>query len=258
MARILIVDDNAVNRAVLKDLLISIGHTPLLEENGLAALEQIRREPPELVLLDILMPKMDGYAVLEQMMAAETLRHIPVIMITAIDEIQSVVRCIEAGADDYLIKPFNPALLNARIHAGLEKNRLRRQEQRLQQELSNQAQELIRAQLAGVVLHNIGNAITPVKIRIEQMKNGELPQIYAYLEQCYADLKDHLPDLQHYVNEDSRGREVFAYLGQLVDSLRNYADQELGMLGKIDAAVSQIMELLNAQQAYASDKDSDG
>jgi sigma-B regulation protein RsbU (phosphoserine phosphatase) len=82
-----------------------------------------------LVLLDIMMPEMDGYEVLKRMKASDNLRHIPVVMISALDELESVVRCIEAGAEDYLSKPFNPTLLRARIGACLEKKALRDQEQ---------------------------------------------------------------------------------------------------------------------------------
>ena len=78
----------------------------------------------DLVLLDIMMPNMNGYEVLEQMKADDKLRHIPVIMISAVDEIDSVVRCIELGAEDYLSKPFNPTLLRARVGASLERKRL--------------------------------------------------------------------------------------------------------------------------------------
>ena len=82
----------------------------------------------DLVLLDILMPDINGYQVLEQMKSDPELRHIPVIMISALDEIDSVVRCIEIGAEDYLSKPFDPVLLKARLGASLEKKRLRDRE----------------------------------------------------------------------------------------------------------------------------------
>ena len=97
-------------------------------ENGRRALEMLRAEDFDLVLLDILMPDINGYQVLEQMKSDPELRHIPVIMISALDEIDSVVRCIEIGAEDYLSKPFNPVLLRARLGASLEKKRLRDRE----------------------------------------------------------------------------------------------------------------------------------
>ena len=123
-ANILIVDDIERNRKVLNKIIVALKHIPLLAEDGLSALAQIEKLAPDLVLLDILMPEMDGYEVLECLKSSKDLRHIPVIMISAVDELESVVRCIEKGADDYLIKPFNPTLLKARINACLENKRI--------------------------------------------------------------------------------------------------------------------------------------
>jgi len=123
-ATILIVDDNRANREILHDLILALGHNPILAEHGIMALEQIRQKMPDLVLLDILMPEMDGYEVLNYIKEHFSLCHLPVIMISALDEIESVVRCIKMGADDYLVKPFNVTLLKARIAACLERKRL--------------------------------------------------------------------------------------------------------------------------------------
>ncbi|MDM8567613.1 response regulator [Candidatus Halobeggiatoa sp. HSG11] len=123
-ANILIVDDIEVNRTVLHDLVLSLGHTPKLAENGISALEQIHEQVPDIVLLDIRMPDMDGYEVLQQVKDNFLLQHIPIIMITAVDDIDSTVKCIEMGAEDYLVKPFNRVLLKARIAACLEKKYL--------------------------------------------------------------------------------------------------------------------------------------
>ena len=128
-SNILIVDDNQTNRNLLQDLVVTLGHVPYVADNGLTALAHMNKHLPDIVLLDILMPKMDGFEVLARMKADKRLRHIPVIMISAIDEIDSIVRCIEKGADDYLTKPFNPILLKARIGACLEKYRLIKSEQ---------------------------------------------------------------------------------------------------------------------------------
>lgn len=126
--RVLVVDDNEINRDMLSRRLVRQGYTPFTAQNGREALERLRAEPFDLVLLDILMPEMNGYQVLDQLKGDVALRHIPVIMISALDEIESVVRCIEIGAEDYLPKPFNPVLLRARIGASLEKKRLRDRE----------------------------------------------------------------------------------------------------------------------------------
>ena len=129
---ILVIDDAIVNRDALYDLIHALGHIPLLSKNGSEGLAQMKIHVIDLVLLDILMPSMDGYEVLERMKADQALRHIPVIMITAVDELESVVRCIEKGADDYLVKPFNPTLLKARINACLQKKDFYDQQQRYQ------------------------------------------------------------------------------------------------------------------------------
>lgn len=132
---ILVVDDLRTNRLKISLGLKQQGHTVAEAENGLQALEKLRAGAFDLVLLDILMPEMDGYAVLEQMKRDPALRGIPVIVISAQDELESVVRGIELGAEDYLPKTFDPVLLRARIDACLEKKRLRDQEQAFLREI---------------------------------------------------------------------------------------------------------------------------
>jgi CheY-like chemotaxis protein/tRNA A-37 threonylcarbamoyl transferase component Bud32 len=127
-ARILIVDDGAENRDVLRRRLEREGHAVETAENGRRALELVAQRPFDLVLLDVLMPELDGYAVLDALKGSPATRDIPVIMISALDELEGIVRCIERGAEDYLHKPFDPVLLRARINASLEKKRLRDQE----------------------------------------------------------------------------------------------------------------------------------
>jgi adenylate cyclase len=124
-ATLLVVDDNEDNRYALTRRLAREGYATIATAvDGEQALELVRSKPFDLVLLDIMMPKVNGYEVLAQMKADENLRHIPVIMISAVDELDSVVRCIENGAEDYLPKPFNPILLRARVGASLERKRL--------------------------------------------------------------------------------------------------------------------------------------
>jgi len=124
-AHILVVDDQEDNRAVLERRLRRQGHTVESAAGGLSALEMVGRGRFDLVLLDVLMPDLDGLAVLERLKADQATRDIPVIMISALDDVASVVRCIERGAEDHLPKPFDPVLLRARISACLEKKRLR-------------------------------------------------------------------------------------------------------------------------------------
>lgn len=126
---VLVVDDNEANRDVLSRRLRRQGHSVAVAEDGRQALHMLRTHSFDLLLLDIMMPEMNGYQVLEELKTDPELRHIPVIMISALDDIESVVRCIELGAEDYLYKPFNPVLLKARVSASLEKKWLRDQEQ---------------------------------------------------------------------------------------------------------------------------------
>jgi adenylate cyclase len=125
-AALLVVDDNENNRYTLTRRLAREGYKHVATANdGRQALAALRGGSFDLVLLDIAMPEMNGYQVLEQMKADPALRDVPVVMISAIEETESVVRCIELGADDYLSKPFDPTLLRARVHATLEKKGLR-------------------------------------------------------------------------------------------------------------------------------------
>jgi sigma-B regulation protein RsbU (phosphoserine phosphatase) len=123
---LLVVDDNEDNRYTLTRRLAREGYTDVATaRDGRQALALLQERPFDLVLLDIMMPELNGYQVLERIRADARLRHIPVIMISAVDQMESVIRCIELGAEDYLPKPFNPTLLRARVGACLEKKHLR-------------------------------------------------------------------------------------------------------------------------------------
>ncbi|MBI5949462.1 MAG: response regulator [Chloroflexi bacterium] len=139
---ILVVDDDEANREVLARRLARLGYGTVEARNGREAIETMAAQAVDLVLLDIMMPVMDGYAVLDHRRADPALRDIPVVMISALDQMDSVVRCIEAGAEDYLPKPFDPVLLQARITACLEKKRLHDAEKDLLATVSRQAAEL--------------------------------------------------------------------------------------------------------------------
>ncbi len=139
---ILVVDDNAANREMLSRRLAREGHRVQVVASGPEALAVLRQQPIDLVLLDVLMPEMSGYEVLQRLTAEEALREIPVVMMSALDELDSVVRCIELGAQDYLPKPFDPVLLRARIGACLEKKRLRDREALHLRELGEWNQKL--------------------------------------------------------------------------------------------------------------------
>jgi class 3 adenylate cyclase len=159
---ILVVDDNAANRDLLSRRLQRQGHRVMTAESGAAALALSAENGFDLVLLDLMMPGMSGFEVLSRLKGSEKTGHIPVIMISALDEIDSAVRCIEAGAEDYLAKPFNPVLLRARIDSSLEKKRLRDREQAILAELRAE-KERSEALLLNVLPRSI----------VDRMRRGE-------------------------------------------------------------------------------------
>jgi adenylate cyclase len=128
---LLVVDDNRVNRLLVARTLEQLGHRVAFAENGRLALEMLRNRAVDLVLLDIEMPEMNGYETLEALQADPKLRDIPIVMMSSVEEVDSVARCIEMGAEDYLFKPINGVLLRARVAASLEKKRLRDQQREL-------------------------------------------------------------------------------------------------------------------------------
>jgi adenylate cyclase len=153
-ASILVVEDNEVHRSTLKKLLGGQGHRVTLAENGRRGLDLIQSRRFDVILLDILMPEMDGFQVLEKIKADPELRHVPVIVITALDDIASAVRCIEMGADDYLTKPFERVVLQARINSGLSKKRFHdRERQHLDQitHLNRRLEARVEEQMAELV-----------------------------------------------------------------------------------------------------------
>jgi CheY-like chemotaxis protein len=123
-ASALVVDDDPINRMLLSKSLEQQGHRVMTAENGLEALAALQAQPFDVVLLDVLMPEPDGYEVLARLKQDRGLRHVPVIMVSALEDIQCVVRCIEMGAEDYLPKPFDPVLLRARVNGCLTRKRL--------------------------------------------------------------------------------------------------------------------------------------
>ena len=130
-ARLLVTDDNKVNRLLLARSLELQGHRVSSAENGRVALEMLRAEAFDLMLLDMEMPELDGFQVLEQLAGDAKLKDLPVIVTSSLEGVAHVVRCLELGADDYLHKPVNPVILKARINSSLEKKRLRDQQKEM-------------------------------------------------------------------------------------------------------------------------------
>jgi putative two-component system response regulator len=159
---ILVADDDALSCTLLTVSLEDDGYTVESAEDGRLAIELLHSKPFDILLLDLLMPEMDGYQVLEHLKADAKLRHLPVIVITAADDVDSAVKCIELGAEDYVIKPFNRVLLKARVEASLEKKRLRDHEEiyrqqieeynlHLERRVREQVREIAAAQLATIL-----------------------------------------------------------------------------------------------------------
>jgi CheY-like chemotaxis protein len=123
--RVLVVDDERLNRSILRAALGQEGHDVVEAADGREALDRLAEGGIDVVLLDIVMPVMDGYETLATIKADPVLTHVPVIIISGVDQVDSVVRCIEMGATDYLTKPFQPAILKARLDSSLAAKRLR-------------------------------------------------------------------------------------------------------------------------------------
>ena len=234
---LLVVDDNSMNRIMLSRYITKLGYRPSLAENGRQALEKLQGEPFDLVLLDVEMPEMDGYQVLEYIKADTRLRDIPVIMISAVEELESVVKCIELGAQDYLPKPFNPVLLRARLTACLERKRLRDQE-------IDYLQQVERVTDAAAAIK--ANTFQPESLDEVARRSDELGQLALVFQemtrQVYAreqQLQQQVHQLRIEIDQERSAREVAeitesGYFQQLLgkaQELRNRArgDQDDGM-----------------------------
>ena len=222
---LLLVDDNEDNLYTLSLRLKREGYNHIVTAgNGREALERLQAQPFDLVLLDIMMPELNGYEVLAAMKSDARLRHVPVIMISAVDEIDSVTRCIEQGAEDYLSKPFNPVLLRARVGACLEKKRFRDQELRHVEELAELNRTLeqrVRDQVAQ--LDNLG-----------RLKRFFSPQLAEMIVAGGADdpLKTHRREVT-VVFLDLLGFTAFAETSE--------PEEIMGVLGEFHAAMGKLI-----------------
>ena len=223
-AKILVVDDTEMNRDMMCALLAADGHKASVAVNGRIGLEMLKAEPFDLILLDVMMPEMNGYQVLEQMKADANLRAIPVIVLSALDEIGSVVRCIELGAEDYLPKPFDPILLRARINACLEKKRLRDQEVELRRELAQWNQTLEA---------RVQEQVKQLE-RLERLKRFFAPQLAELIVSGDAEdpLKTHRREIT-VVYLDLRGFTAFAETAE--------PEEVMGVLHEYHAAMGKLI-----------------
>ena len=241
---ILVVDDIEANRDVLSRRLEKQGYDVATAKNGVRALKKLRTQSFDLVLLDIMMPEMDGYEVLQTIQNDETLRHIPVVMISALGEMDSVVRCVEMGAADYLTKPFNPTLLKARIGASLEKKRAHDRETQLFAQLQEnygrlQELEKLRDNLTHMIIHDLRTPLTSVIMGMQTLEIA-------------GDLND---DQREMLNiAVSGGETLLGMINDLLDveKLESGAMQlDLAVLSPtelVDSAIVQVATLVESKQ----------
>jgi class 3 adenylate cyclase len=188
--KVLIVDDEPFNVDLLGQELELLGYVTVAAGDGRQALARLAAEPIDLILLDIMMPELDGYQVLSRLKASPELRHIPVIMISALSELESVVRCIELGAEDHLPKPFEPVLLRARVGACLEKKRLHDQEREHLAEIDRQrrrAESLLRAILPAAA---VGELIGSGRVAPRRHEKRVAPRRHEKRVVMFADVVD--------------------------------------------------------------------
>lgn len=255
--RILLIDDNEMNRNMLGRRLERLGYKVTEAENGLDGLTMLKISEFDLILLDVLMPVMNGFETLQQLKSDMELRHLPVIMISAMDEIDAAVNCIEAGAEDYLPKPFNPVLLKARISASLEKKRLRDREQAYTAELRVEREKSDR------LLH----CILPKAIA-ERLKNGEttIADTFDEATVLFADIVDFEHLSKQYPPERMVQllNDIFSGFDWLVDMhamerIRTVGDSYMAVAGvpspredHAQAAVEVAMEMLRITNRFNS------
>lgn len=243
---ILVVDDDLTNRLTLSIGLKQQGHRVTAAEDGRQALELLRTQPFDLVLLDIVMPQMDGFQVLAKIKSDAALRDIPVIVISAIELMESVIKCIEMGAEDYLPKPCDPVLLEARINAGLRKKRFRDQEVEYLRQVAKLTE-------AAVALENQTfepMSLADVSIRSDAL--GTLARVFQHMaqevyvreQQLAQDNRVKIAFIDVITHEL---RSPFASAALSVELLRKYAER--GMVGELQAQIEQVnKELVQGRQ----------
>ena len=196
---ILVVDDNDMNRDMLIRRMRPMGYSVEVACDGGEALEILRHQAFDLVLLDIMMPVKDGFEVLKEMKADQALKHIPVIMITALDDAASAARCIDMGAEDYLTKPFDPTLLKARVSACLERKRLHDQElsYRAQiEEYNVHLEERVREQVQVITSSQLGAIFAMSKLA--ESRDPETGEHLERMREYCRVLSEHLGKLSRY------------------------------------------------------------
>ena len=250
---LLVVDDIEANRDVLSQRLKRQGYVVATAKNGRQALEMLQADTFDLVLLDIMMPEMNGYEVLQHLKADKALCHIPVIMISALSELDAAVRCIEMGAEDYLPKPFNPTLLKARIGACMQRKRAIQTERDLQAatQLLETSRQAGMAEVATSILHNVGNVLNSVNVSsgliLDKIQKSKLTG----LTRSVALMEAHKSDLPGFFEKDSKGRQLLGYLAKLDVILAHEQKEILQEVHTLLGNILHINEIIAVQQDYA-------
>lgn len=232
---ILVVDDAELNRIILSNWLIDQGHQVVVADSGRQALSLLQELTVDVILLDLVMPDMDGYQVLERLKADARLRPLPVIVISAVDDLDSIVKCIELGAQDYLFKPFNATLLKARIKASLDKRRLQDQEENYRQQLMAAQKLASLGTLAAGVAHELNSPL--------QVITGVSDTLLRSLEQNQALAPEALLERLKAINRNAWR------CAQIAGALRTYAQASTDLMENRDlnALVQDTLLLMEPQ-----------
>jgi class 3 adenylate cyclase len=225
---VLVVDDDEDNQAILSRRLLADGCEVMLADSGRQALRILRRCQCDLVLLDIMLPDIDGIAVLKDMKQTPDLHDLPVIMITADDNLETIVRCIQMGASDYLLKPFNSVLLRARARALLESKRLRDAEKKREVELKKALAEIEQQRHA---TQQILLNILPLRIAEELKDHGTVqPTYFEDVTIVFADIVEFTLSTEH-LPADELVQHLHRFFSAFDDIMGRYGLEKLKTIG---------------------------